>query len=77
MIIEIDNLCYFDDESDIKIIIHLDSIFLVEIFNYEILDYDEVYYYDNKFYSIFKEFYDGKVIYKDVDKIINNGVKIY
>ena len=76
MIIEINNLCYFEDECDIKVNIHLDAIFLVEIINYEILDYDEVYYYDDKFYSKFNEFCDKKIIYKNVDKIINNGIKI-
>ena len=64
------------EKSDIKINIHLDSIFLVEILNDEILNYDEVYYYNNKFYSKYNNLYDSYVIYKNIDKIISNGIKI-
>jgi len=77
MIIEIYNLYFYDIESDIKIKVYLDSIFLSEIFNYEIIDYDEVYYYNDKFYGKYKEFSDKGVIYKNVDEIMNNGIKLY
>ena len=76
MIIEIFNLCFYNGEVDVKIKIHLDAIFLTEINSNEILDYEDVYYYKEKFYSHFKKFSDKEVIYKDVDLIINNGIKI-
>ena len=77
MIIELRNVYFYDNECDIKIKVHLDSIFLMEIFNYEILDYDDVYYYKDKFYTSYNENTDKIVIYKNSDKIINNGIKIY
>ena len=77
MIIELRNVYFYDNECDIKIKVHLDSIFLMEVFNYEILDYDDVYYYKDKFYTSYNENNDKIVIYKNSDKIINNGIKIY
>ena len=76
MIIEIYNLCFYNGEVDVKIKFHLDSIFFTEINSDEILDYEDVYYYQEKFYSNFKKNSDKEVIYKDVDLIINNGIKI-
>lgn len=76
MIIEIYNLCFYNGEVDIKIRFHLDSIFLTEINSNELLDYEAVYYYNEKFYGEFKDFRDEDVIYKNVDLIINNGIKI-
>ena len=76
MIIEINNLYYLDNESDMKINIHLDSIFLVEISSNEIFNHDEIYYYNNKFYSKYNQLYDSYVIYKNIDEIISNGIKI-
>ena len=76
MIIEIYNLCFYNGEVDLKIKFHLDSIFLTEINTNELLDYEDVYYYEKKFYSNFKKNSDREVIYKDVDLIINNGIKI-
>ena len=76
LIIEIENL-YFDDvESDINIKVHLDAIFLNEINTYEILEYDEIYYYNDKFYGIFKKFCDKEIFYKDIDEILNKGIKL-
>ena len=77
MIIEIKNVYLYDNESDIKIKVHLDSVFLIEIFNHEILDYDEVYYYKDKFYGIYKNVCDRNIIYKNTDIIMSNGMKIY
>ena len=77
MIIEIKNVYLYDNESDIKIKVHLDSVFLIEIFNHEILDYDEVYYYKDKFYGIYKNACDRNIIYKNTDIIMSNGMKIY
>ena len=76
MIIEIYNLCFYNDEIDVKIKFHLDSLFLVEINSNQILDYDEVYYYNDKFYGIYKDILDNEVIYKEVDNIINDGIRI-
>ena len=47
------------------------------IFNHEILDYDEVYYYKDKFYGIYKNVCDRNIIYKNTDIIMSNGMKIY
>ena len=77
MIIEIKNVYLYDNESDIKIKVHLDSVFLIEIFNHEILDYDEVYYYKDKFYGIYKNVCDRNIIYKNTDIIMSNGMQIY
>lgn len=77
MIIQIDSICFFRGEIDIKVNIHLDKIFLMEISSYDILDYDEVFCYKDKFYGKFKAFGDSNVIYKNVDEIINKGIKIY
>lgn len=77
LIIEIDNIFYNDIDCDVNIKIHLDSIFLNEISNYEILDYNNIYYYNGKFFGFFKDFSDKDIIYKDVDEIINNGINLY
>lgn len=77
MIIEIDNLYYNDIECDINIKIHLDATFLNIICSNEVLDYDEVYYYEDNFYGIYKEFCDKEVIYKNVDKIMSEGIRLY
>ena len=76
MIIEINNLCYFDNEIELKLKIQIDSLFFMEIMSNEILEFDEVYYYKDKFYSYYSDSYDRKIIYKDIDEIINNGIKI-
>lgn len=77
LIIEIHNICSYDFEIDLKINIHLDSLFLTEINSNEILDYNEVYYYNDKFYGFFKEFSDKNIIYKNTNVIINNGIKVF
>ncbi len=76
MIIEIKNLFFYNDECDLKIKVYLDAVFLNEIFYDEILECDDVYYYNDKFYSTYKKFCDKNIIYKEVDKILNNGIKI-
>ena len=55
----------------------MDATFLSVINNYEILDYEDVYYYNDEFYGIYRDFCDKEVIYKNVDKIMNDGVKLY
>ena len=37
---------------------------------------DEVYYYKDKFYGIYSKICDNEIFYKDVDEIINNGIKV-
>lgn len=66
---------YFDD-IDIRIKIHFSNLFLVEIDSNSILDYEDVYYYNGKFYSNYKDSCDNIVLYKDIDKIIKEGIRI-
>lgn len=66
---------YFD-EVDIKINVHLSNEFLVLIDSNSILDYEDVYYYDGKFYGSYLGNCDNEVLYKDTDLIVNNGIKI-
>ena len=77
LIIEMRSVCDYFDEIDIKIKLHLNKEFLVIIDNNSILDYDNVYYYNGKFYGTYLELCDNEVFYKDTDKIIHNGIKIY
>lgn len=76
MIIEINNLYFYKEEFDIKVRFHLDCIFLMEITSEEILDYEDVYYYKDKFYSFYNENRDREAIYKEVNDIINYGIKV-
>lgn len=76
MIIEINNLYFYKGEVDVKIRFHLDSVFLTEISANEILDYEDVYYYKDKFYGIYNNFSDKEVIYKDTYEIISNGIRV-
>lgn len=76
MIIEIHPIYDFFDGIDIKIHIHLDSVFLSVINSNNILDYNEVYYYNGKFYGTYLGLCDNEVLYKDTSDIINNGIKV-
>ena len=76
MIIEICPICDFLDDIDMRIKFHIDSIFLVIINTNSILDYNDVYYYMGKFYGTYLGLCDSEIIYKDVDKIIKNGIKV-
>lgn len=76
MIIEINNLCYYKDDIDLKIKVNLDSLFLVEIASNEILDFNDVYYYNEKFYGVYNDLCDKTIIYNDVEEIISKGIKI-
>ena len=77
MIIEIRPIESYFDEIDMRIRMHLDNVFLIEIDSNCILDYEDVYYYKNKFYSTYLDTCDNEVIYKDTDEIIDRGIKIY
>ena len=74
MIIEINNFYSFDDEIDVKVSFHIDSIFLMEIMDID--DSNEVYFYNNKLYALYDNKKDGKAIYKDSLMILNEGIKI-
>ena len=78
MIIEINNVYKYDDEMDIKISFHVDSIFMNEI-NFDVNDidcYEEIYYYDDKYYANYDIVHDSNIIYKNSLDIINNGIRI-
>ena len=66
---------YFDD-VDMKIKMHLNTIFLMNIDGNYILDYKDVYYYGGKFFCSYKEFCDAETIYKDTDAIMLRGIKV-
>lgn len=76
MVIEIVSIDSLFDDIDMRINIHLSNDFLVEIYNNDILDYEDVYYYKGKFYGNYKDLCDNEVIYKDSDEIISNGIKV-
>ncbi len=75
MIIEIEPINYYQDEIDMKIQVHLDCIFLYEINLPEIKTLKNVYYYKNKYYTIYQNMIDSNVIYK-ADDILEKGIKI-
>lgn len=76
MIIEICPVCDFLEDVDMRIKIHLGNVFLVLIDINNILDYEDVYYYKGKFYGTYFGLCDNEIIYKDVDNIINYGIKV-
>ena len=76
MIIEIHPVCNYFDDIDMKIHIHLGSIFLVEIDMNDVLDYEDVYYYKGKFYGNYLGICDNEVFYKDTEEIMEYGIKV-
>ena len=76
MIIEIHPICNFFDEVDMRIQIHLNSIFINEIQMNEILDYENVYYYKGKFYRVYQGLSDSEILYKDIEEILEKGIKV-
>lgn len=76
MIIEIHPVCNFFDEVDMKIHIHLDSAFLVQIDINYVTDSEDVYYYRGKFYRTYLGLCDNEVFYKDTEDIIRYGIKV-
>ena len=76
MILEIRPICDYFEEVDVRIHIHLDSDFLVEIPMEEIINQEEVYYYQGKFYGPYWESSDSEVFYKNTDEIRNKGIKV-
>lgn len=76
LILEIDNICFFSEEIDANIQIHLDCIFMNEIGMDEVRKYKEVYYYDGHFYGIYQGICDSDVIYKDCLNLMEKGIKV-
>lgn len=78
MIMEINNIYKYGKDLDVKISFHIDSYFMNEIeFDIDdIDDYLEVYYYNNKYYTICDRIRDSDIIYKDSFNIINKGIRI-
>ena len=76
LVMEIRNVVEYYDEIDVKIHFHLDSIFMCEIDSNDIILYDDIYYYKDKFYSLYNKKIDSNVIYKDCYEIIDKGIKI-
>jgi len=76
MIIELYQLDSYFDDIDVKININFSGLFLVNIDNKDILDYDDVYYYKDKFYGNYKKACDNEVLYKNTGEIINKGIKV-
>ena len=70
------NSCFDELDIDVKIKMHLNNVFLVEIDSYYLLDYDDVYYYNDKFYGVYNDLSDGEIIYKDTEEIIDKGIKV-
>lgn len=76
MIIEMMPIDSYFDEIDMRIKMHLSNVFLVEIDSNSILDYEDVYYYNGKFYSNYSGLIDSEVLYKDTEEIMNKGIKV-
>lgn len=76
MIIEMMPIDSYFDEIDIRIKMHLNNVFLVSIDSNFILDYEEVYYYNGKFYGNYRYSCDNEVFYKNTEEIINKGIKV-
>lgn len=75
MIIEIEVIYPELDEIDMHIHFYIDTIFLTEINDLDILSKKEVYYYNNKFYTIYNTLSDSPIIYKTED-ILEKGIKV-
>lgn len=72
MIIEIEVLYSELEEIDMRIHFHLDTIFLIETNDYNSKD---LYYYENKYYTIYNNISDNNIIYKSND-ILTKGIRI-
>ena len=76
LIIEMRPIKTYVDEIDMRIKMHLNNLFLVNIDSSSILDYEDVYYYEGKFYGTYLETSDSEVFYKNTEEIINKGIKV-
>lgn len=75
MIIEMKPIYNDIDEIDMKISFHLDTTFLYEINETEIIKEKEIYYFKNKYYGIYQKPIDSNIIYK-TDNILKEGIKV-
>lgn len=64
-----------DDELDINMHIHICDYFLKIIDIRDIKKYNDVYYYKNNYYTLYDNI-ESDVIYRDIDDIIDNGIKV-
>ena len=76
MIMEIEQIYAYSEELDVNVHFYLDCVFLSEIEMDDIKDYQDVYYYDGKFYGIYQGLKDSSVIYKDCFLLMEKGIKI-
>ncbi len=78
MIIEINNVYKYGKDIDVKIRFHIDSYFMNEIdFEPDAINlYDDLYYYNNKYYTMYNKLWDSNIIYKDCEDIVNKGIRI-
>lgn len=65
-----------DEEIDMKIRIHMDTVFLNEIDLNEFDHYSNIYYYKGKFFGIFQDKKEYFVHYRDSDEIMEKGIRI-
>ncbi len=75
MLIEIEEIASYFEEIDMRIHFHLDALFLQEINQEELKKQKEVYYLNNKYYSLYQNTRDSAIIYKTED-ILTKGIKI-
>lgn len=78
MIIEINNVYKYGKDIDVEIRFHIDSYFMNEIdFDPDAINlYDDLYYYNNKYYTMYNKLWDSNIIYKDCEDIVNKGIRI-
>ena len=76
IIIELQPIESYFDEIDIRIKMHLDTTFLVNVNSDSICEYTDIYYYKGKFYGNYVEKSDSEVFYKDTENIIEKGIKV-
>ena len=74
-IIEIEKIYPYLDEIDMHIHFHIDTPFLMELNGNDIKKQQEVYYYDNKFYTNYNKLSDSNIIYK-TEEILEKGIKV-
>ena len=68
----------YGKDIDVKIRFHIDSYFMNEIdFDPDAINlYDDLYYYNNKYYTMYNKLWDSNIIYKDCEDIVNKGIRI-
>lgn len=76
MIIEVNNVYKYQNEIDVKITFHIDSIFMMEIDIDDLNNYDEIYYYKEKYFTNYNKDIDSNIIYKDSLDIVNKGIRL-